>query len=88
MYHQLATLKRRAGDDEAAAFAEKEAKRLAKKFVTELDRVGTWAVYEEDADFLGSLLGAEVPTPRTPFPPTSEDQTLLVERPTRRWADD
>ena len=49
MYHQLATLKRWMGDDEAAAFADKEAKRLAKKFVTELDRVGTWAVYEEDA---------------------------------------
>ena len=56
MHAALAELHRRCGNEEAAAYAEREAQRQAKSFLLELERVGEWGVYTEDESFMRALL--------------------------------
>jgi hypothetical protein len=56
MHAALVELHRRCGDEHEAKYSEQESKRLAKRFLLELERVGDCGVYAEDESFMRELL--------------------------------
>jgi hypothetical protein len=61
MHWAMAQLLHRTDDKDGAVFNEVRARRMAQQFLQELKRMGSWAVYQEDAAFIKQMLQAEDP---------------------------
>ena len=104
MHWAMAHLQRQSGDEDAALFNEMESRRLAKEFLHELGRVGDWAVYKEDAEFMTKMLQGENPgldvgllatprpvaagLPRVVSTVSGKVAPAPAGRPTREWTKD
>lgn len=84
MHVALAALHRRCGDEDAAAYSEQEARRLAKNTLLEIERVGDWAVYTEDESLMRELLKGDKQVEDSL---RRRRDMAQHETPTRQWAD-
>ena len=54
MHWTMAQLLHKTGDEDDALFNEVQARRMARHFLHELGHMGSWAVYQEDAQVITS----------------------------------